>query len=195
MRQRIVLAAGIAATLSVAGNAWAGNGQTFSSSLAPTPAPTLGSIVTGSGGALTSFTVNASTGAVTSAGGNAIRVKGSASVTPAVETLKCQAGSGNGNDCAGYKSIAITITATTSSGGRAGSITAFTVGQVSGAGAPTSVTSSAGSLSFTLPASGSNFGASQTVSFAIGLSVQFANSGTGLGALTSVPYTVHYTWQ
>ncbi len=159
----------------------------LTTSVSNSSSPSLGKIVSGSGGTLTTFTITPA-GAVSASGGNATRLLGTASVTTPTLNITCSGNGSGTNSCTKYSKITVTFGSVTSSGGRTGNITAFTGAIATGAATIATVNST----SFTINPTGGQFSNGQQVSVKIGMSVQFNNSGSGLGTATALSYAITY---
>jgi hypothetical protein len=183
MRLRIALSA---LCLGFATNAMAA--ATLDTSVSSSTSPSLGKIVSGSGGVLTTFTVSPG-GTVTHSGGNAVRVLNTSVSTPTL-TISCN-GNGNGaNSCTKFSKIVVSFTGGVSSGsGRTGTLTGLTGSIATGAATITQINAT----SFQIVPTGGSFTNLQVVTVHIGMSMTFANSGSGLDVATVIPYTINST--
>ncbi len=180
--KRLVLAA--CAVGMVFGAASADAAATINTTLTSPASPALGKLVSGSTGS-TSYIVTPA-GAVSNNGGGGVRVLGNASVTTARLTITCD-GKGNGaNSCDNYSKVVVSLGGQSSSGGRAGTVTGISGAMVSGSASVSQVTAT----SFQITPSGGGFTNGQIVTVNIGVTIQFANTGNGLGTATSVSYTL-----
>lgn len=167
----------------LATNAWAGP-ISLTTSVGNGTSPGLGKIVTGTSGA-TTFTVS-SAGAVSSSGG-AIRLLGNASVTTPTLTITCHDGTGS-NTCVSHSSsVTVTLASSSSSGGRAGSITGITGSLFSGTAAVTNTSNTV----VTITPTGGHMTNGQQIEIRLGMSIQINNTGAGLGAQTVFSYTLN----
>jgi len=182
---RLALSAALAVALA-APAAGAATGPTLTTSLSPSAAPALGKLVSGSSG-VTTYVVTPA-GAVSYSGGG-VRVLGTASVTTSQLTITWNGTGAGAASCSNFKKVVVSLGGQSSSGGRTGTVTGITGSLASGS----ATVSAVNATSFQVTPSGGSFSNGQVVVVNIGTTIQFNNTGSGLGSATSVSYSLTST--
>lgn len=178
--------AAVIALVAALGVSSADAAATLSTTLSSPNSPALGKLLSGTSGA-TTFVVTPA-GAVSYSGGGT-RLLGTSSVTTAQLTITCN-GTGSGtNSCSKFSKIVVSLGGQNSSGGRTGTVTGITGAVASGSASVSAINAT----SFQITPNGGTFSNGQAVTVNVGVTVQFDNTGAGLGTPTSVSYTLSST--